>query len=284
MNNSETKINAIYTFYQNLAKSDNYVQNLYESSINRITTWMNNHDIACITAWRDKLCNIENVDKTCITLNNKELPINYEFSKSDNKKRNSELKAALLYLGYGVTDIHGNYIEEDSYKEDAEESFFVVNKNNDPKFFDTIFKLSEYYNQDSFLYKDVNDKNAYLIGTNASYFPGYENKIKQGPIRFIAGKYMSRIKNAAFSFAEPDTEIVQNKEDFSSNGDQQLFYNSKTSYNQRKTDKIKEKNKQIKLQEDWVYLCENEGINFIQPTIKQKQAISIMAKKVLKEL
>ena len=118
----------------------------------------------------------------------------YEFSKSDNKKRNSELKASLLYLGYGVTDIHRNYIEEDSYKEGAEESFFVVNKNNDPKFFDTIFKLSEYYNQDSFLYKDVNDKNAYLIGTNASYFPGYKNKIKQGPIRFIAGKYMSHIK------------------------------------------------------------------------------------------
>lgn len=182
--------------------------NICESSLNRLLSWIENNDIATITAFRSTLTNV--TDKTFMDDNE----VGHEFSKQENRERNRGLKAKLLTLGYGVTNIHGSWIEGlgggDSV-EVAEESFFVVNLNNDESFFDNLFKLSEYFNQDSFLYKQKGDDTAYLVGTNNSDFPGYGKKVPTGTLTTLPSKFMSRIKNAAFAFVDKDKWIVKDK-------------------------------------------------------------------------
>ena len=55
----------------------------------------------------------------------------------ENFERNKQLKAVMLNKGYGVTSVDGTYIEDfgtDAAKEVKEDSFFVVNLKDDPKF------------------------------------------------------------------------------------------------------------------------------------------------------
>lgn len=79
------------------------------------------------------------------------------------------MKAALLSLGYGVTQIRGPY-KEFGQSESQEESLFVVNLKDDPKFKKNLFKLSGYYNQDSFMYSPKGSDEGILIGTNNADF------------------------------------------------------------------------------------------------------------------
>lgn len=188
---------------------------IQESSINRIMNFINAFDIACITAFRGKF---QYATKHTFDDRPKELqdedesngitePIDktpYQYTMQEKKKRNSRLKATLLKMGYGVTSIKGNYIEnyhtEDEF-ETGEDSFFVVNLNNDANFYQNIFELSEYYNQDCFLYKPKNDENAYNIGTNMSEYPGYNQKDNVGKFHInIDNEFLSRIGNKSFAF------------------------------------------------------------------------------------
>lgn len=255
--------------------------NICESSLNRILSWIENNDIATITAFRSTLTDV--TDKTFMGDNE----INHKFSKEENRERNRGLKAKLLTLGYGVTNIHGSWIEGigggDS-TEVAEESFFVVNLNNDESFFDNLFKLSEYFNQDSFLYKQKGDDTAYLVGTNNADFPGYGEKVPTGTLTTLPSKFMSRIKNAAFAFVDKDKWIVKDKKSDLTDDDMNDYENS---YSWRKDDKPtfanrKEKrtNEMLKMSEDYVKMIENKGI--VLETINDyngfaKQAIGICA-------
>jgi len=129
---------------------------------------MNNHiyhfEIACITAFRKKLTNI--TDNTIIDIKE-----GSEYKREENIRRNRDMKAALLSLGYGVTRI-----SEDNKDEVQEQSFLVVNLNEDSNFKTNLFILSEMFNQDSFLYSPKNSTEGYLIGTNYSNYPGYEKE------------------------------------------------------------------------------------------------------------
>lgn len=180
-----------------------HINLILESSISRIKNWIQGKDIAGITAFRNKLQDI--TDKTLI-----DRPLLSPISKPDNIRRNRDLKATLLKLGYGVTKIAGSYVE--GGVESQEESFIVVNLKDDPNFKKNIFRLSEYYNQDSFLLKSKNNENAYLIGTNNFSFPGYGNEISQGKFYDkVSAKYMSRVRGQGFAFSDENNPIEPHK-------------------------------------------------------------------------
>lgn len=90
----------------------------------------------------------------------------------------SLLKAKLLYLGYGITDLKGPKTEN---------CYFVINLSEDPNFYDNLFDLSKFFNQDFFLYKPKGTLSAKLIGTNQTAngkllrgLPGYHQAIEAG--------------------------------------------------------------------------------------------------------
>ena len=61
-------------------------------------------------------------------------------------RRNNELQAILFKAGFGVTDVDGSYIEgynSDSPSEVRENSFFVVNLTDTPKFVKIIQVLGK---------------------------------------------------------------------------------------------------------------------------------------------
>ena len=178
--------------------------NINESSINRIIGWIDNYDIALISAFRGVKDNVLHPEMT--KEDGKE--IGEKYSTKENKSRNRELCAALLRLGYGVTKVDGVYIENFGMTNSRicdEESFLVVNRKNDDNFYKNIFKLSEYYNQDCFCYKAKGDDVAYNIGTNGANYPGYCEKERNG--KFVVGvenEFMTRLKNKGFAFTDKE--------------------------------------------------------------------------------
>lgn len=197
-----------------------------ESSINRIRQWIYSHDIAILTAFRDTFANAtkntlddrpdelkKEDEKNGITNPSDKTP--YTYTTSEKEDRNRDLHSTLLRLGYGVTKINGNYIEhykKDNVREVSESSFFVVNLHDDTNFYNNIFKLSEYYNQDSFLYKAKNSDIAYLVGTNNSVDPGYNRKISAGKFHMnIDNQFLSRYGNKSFAFTDDDNPTHDNR-------------------------------------------------------------------------
>lgn len=179
---------------------------LTESSLSRIQHWIETKEIATISACRSRLINV--TPKTDMG----GFEEGHVFTVSENAKRTNQLSAALVSLGYGVTRIGGNYIENfgtEKATEVSEKSFFVVNLNDDPEFYNNIFKLSELFNQDSFLYKEKFSDNAVLVYTN--YLKQEDNRgvvrvrygeeDNVGKIHYgISNDGLSRIKNKAFAF------------------------------------------------------------------------------------
>lgn len=184
-----------------------------ESSLSRIWDHIENYDCAMLTAFRGKEENclyskdfITEKEAPNIDQNNKNTQTIQEpkvYTKSENLQRNKELKAALLKLGYGVTPIDGSYIENygtPASREVAENSFFIVNLNNDERFFKNIISLGKNYCQDSVFIKPKG-QGGYLFGTNNADFPGLDQKIEVG--NFKGGKdaeFFSRVKKRAFTF------------------------------------------------------------------------------------
>ena len=167
---------------------------LSESSVTRLMRWMDSHDIAVVTAFRGAYR-----DATPNTLDDRRTELQgsnvaYEYSLLENKKRNHNLKACLMRLGYGVTNVRGSYIEgfgTIDAQELGEESIFVVNLEDAPDFKQRVFELSEYYNN-----------NAYLIGTNNTEWPGYGNEINQGEFHLNpSNEFLTRMGANTFSFS-----------------------------------------------------------------------------------
>lgn len=204
-----------------MEKNDIIIDKICESGLSRIEHWMNAHDIACISACRSYINNItdgtnpEDVEKykeakaNFVTDGNKEFD-GVSVGKDENVNRTRQLKAKLLVLGYGVTEIDGSYVEDfgtPNPKEVAEHSFFVVNLKDVENFFDHLFELGEYFNQDSVLFKPKGES-AFLIGTNKGDFPGYGMKTRPKQYHALAGRFMSRIRNAAFAFADKNKLVM----------------------------------------------------------------------------
>lgn len=106
-----------------------------ERSLKRLQTWLEKKDIACISSKKSVFQNQSELIATSLVFNR-------------------ELKSKLLLSKYGILSPV------------FENNFFVVNLNNDTYFFDTIFALAVYYNEDSFLYKMAGNNTAYKVGLN----------------------------------------------------------------------------------------------------------------------
>lgn len=170
-----------------------------ESNINRLIKWINKHDIATVTAFRGTLKDI--TPNTA-----QDVPEGHVFTHKENRERNRNLCALLLRYGYGLTKISGVYPEGNTNLPKDEESFIVVNLNDDPNFYERIFKASEYFNQDSFLFKAKGgDDVGYLIGTNNCDWPGYGQKCRAGKfLSDVQNAFMSRLGNRGFAFSDEE--------------------------------------------------------------------------------
>ena len=219
-----------------------YNNELNEKSLNRMMLWLNKCDCAFITAFRYKLIDIANPDKTYYGPNDNWADKKI-FTHEENREKNKLLKAELLNLKYGVTTVKRVY-PEGMNNESSEESFFVVNRFNDPNFLNNLLSLAEYFNQDSIYYKPKDKTYGYLIGTNGATYPGYhekgdESKLKPGS----ASNFMSRIGNKAFSFIPNNALKVNNRKEGIENTDAPQRYWTDyegTSFKDKKKSRVQE--------------------------------------------
>jgi hypothetical protein len=219
-----------------------YNNELNEKSLNRMMLWLNKCDCAFITAFRYKLIDIANPDKTYYGPNDNWTDKKI-FTHEENREKNKLLKAELLNLKYGVTTVKRVY-PEGMNNESSVESFFVVNRFNDPNFLNNLLSLAEYFNQDSIYYKPKDKTYGYLIGTNGATYPGYhkkgdESKLKPGS----ASNFMSRIGNKAFSFIPNNALKVNNRKEGIENTDAPQRYWTDyegTSFKDRKRSRVQE--------------------------------------------
>ena len=202
-------INEVRNFNSVIDKSNT---NLNESSINRMLQWLKDCDCAFISAFRNELKDVKDM-KATYRGPDKNWEVGKQFTHEENRQKNKLMVAKLLQLGYGVTKVKGVY-PEGMTDETSEESYLVVNRNNDENFLDNLLSISEYYNQDSIYYKEKGKTKGYLIGTNDSGFPEYHQKGEDSETKInTASNYMSRMGNKAFSFIGKDAEKVNSRKE-----------------------------------------------------------------------
>lgn len=162
-----------------------------ESSLSRIQQHIQEHDIATISAWRDK-------NENCLDKKDNTGKI---FTREENNERNSELYSAILKRKYGITHIRG--VSQEGKEIVKENSYLVVNLNDDSEFINNIIKLGKYYCQDSVLLKEKDKNEAYLYGTNQFKIPGLDNTIRLGKFHpGMENEIMSKIHGRPFYFGE----------------------------------------------------------------------------------
>ena len=147
------------------------------ASLNRAVYWITTTDCANITAWRS---------------GNK---------RAINDANNRILQETLRAMGYGVIKLQGFYAEvgQDVSKEN---SFLVFDQNDDPKFYENLYKLSEKFEQDCFLFKAVDEEVAYLIGTNDDFIKENGERKEAGRLHIgnLDAKTYSKIGSGRISF------------------------------------------------------------------------------------
>lgn len=202
-------INEVRNFNSIIDKTN---KTLNESSINRMLQWLKNCDCAFISAFRNELKDVRDMNATYLGPDDKnQWQIGKQFTHEENRQKNKLMVAELLQLGYGVTKVKGVY-PEGMIDETSEESYLVVNRNDDENFLDNLLRISEYYNQDSIYYKEKGKTKGNLIGTNNNGFPEYHQKGEDSELKTsTASNYMSRMGNKAFSFVGKDAEKVKNR-------------------------------------------------------------------------
>tara|TARA_R110002110_G_scaffold251096_1_gene467058 strand:+ start:487 stop:1197 length:711 start_codon:yes stop_codon:yes gene_type:complete len=174
---------------------------LNESSLSRVHQHIITHDTAMLSAFRNNPSDVTE----CGDLAEPESG-DASDTLSVNKRRNRDLKATLLTLGYGVTKMDGSYIEgfdTPQSVEVSEDSLFVVNLKDSPNFFSDIRSLGERFCQDSVLIIPKGGKGASLVGTNSAEFPGFGESVPVGDLSLGAeAEFMSRVRNRPFTFGE----------------------------------------------------------------------------------
>jgi len=183
---------------------DKFGKLLNESTLNRIHTHVMEHDCSVITAFRNSFVN-------CLDDDNDEERLNIRTNKNINKN----LKAALLSLGYGVTEVKGTYIENylsDNEIEVKEDSYFVVNLKDDPDFVDNIIKMGEILCQDSVLIIKQGGDDNYLVGTNKSDFPGHGEVVNLGKLKAgVESQFMTKVGGRPFTLESFDNLQINSK-------------------------------------------------------------------------
>ena len=187
---------------------------LNESSINRMLQWLKDCDCAFISAFRTELKDIRDMNATYLGPDEKEQwQVGKQFTHEENRQKNKLMVAELLQLGYGIIKLKGVY-PEGMTDETSEESYLVVNRNDDEDFLSNLLRISEYYNQDSIYYKEKGKTKGNLIGTNNCGWPEYHEKGDDSELKIgTASNYMSRMGNKAFAFVGKDAEKTKNRKE-----------------------------------------------------------------------
>jgi hypothetical protein len=155
-----------------------------------IHSFMEKYDCAVLSAFKTSLTSCDGDE------------IGFNLNIIDDVSRNKHLKAALMRLGYGVTNIIGNYVQLfllDNQIDVKEGSFFVVNLSNDPMFIKNIKKLGEVFCQDSVLIFECGGHHNYFVGTNKSNFPGYGEVISVGTFNPATESDLTGFRSQSFS-------------------------------------------------------------------------------------
>lgn len=197
--------------------------NIDESNVNRLKSWFENYECAIISAYRNRIINgTENIwiqkDE-----NGNSVGDDKDLTYAQNQVRHKKLKDALLGMKYGITSQRGRFNEKDEetgkeIEKTGEKSFVVVNLRNDPKFKENLFKLSEYFDQDSFIYKPKGTEEAVFVGTNnrvrKPFAPGYGHEERCGKFQdnVDAGcEYYSKIRGNKYVFEENKNDCLTRK-------------------------------------------------------------------------
>jgi hypothetical protein len=207
------------TDYSHLNNKPKVPEILTEASMSRILSLTKKYDCAIITAFRDKLINCLNSEDVFDKIN-----------IFDNKGRNKALKAHLLYNKYALTNVKGNYIENyvsekqkelDAKSEEevevrpepeekSEDSLFVVNINDDPKFIENIIKLGKLFCQDAVMIFEKESGSKYLYGTNNSPYPGLDKTDSFSHYNFgDEAEFMTKVKGRPFHAYTPNDEELE---------------------------------------------------------------------------
>ena len=165
---------------------------LTESSLSRLWKHNEEHDCGAISAFR--------IGRDCNQGDH--------YTKKENRQRNKSLRAKLVSMGYGVTGVHGTSIEGD--KKTKEESFFVVDLEDNGNIKKDLMKLGEMFEQDSILFVPKGsikgEDKAILIGTNRcpKNEIGYHGTISfnKGKLGYDAKIYTSYVNGRPFIFEE----------------------------------------------------------------------------------
>lgn len=189
--------------------------NITESSLSRIFSAYEKHQTGTISGFRYA----ENCGEGKV------------YTLSENKKRNSILKAKLLKLGYGVTPIKGTYIEgyeTENAREVDEESFYVVDLKDGKKLKSVLIELGKEFDQDSIAFSEANGEYKLISTNTCGGYPGFGEigveanlgKPTYGGKEFKAGteedpdkvekaEFFSKIRGRAFVFRESADNIIE---------------------------------------------------------------------------
>lgn len=153
---------------------------LVESSLSRVWSKTQDHDCALISAFRTaKNGKYEPIGKNRMT-------------KDENKARSDKMLKELQALGFEVTKVRGQYeeiIDGVRYKS-AEDSYFVVNAKDNPKFVKQIENLGIRYEQDSVCI--IQDK-------------GKIGKLGKASYGEVVGVYFTRVNGRTFEFVQVES-------------------------------------------------------------------------------
>lgn len=150
------------------------------ASISRIYKHMKEHDVACISA-----------SKYLPNRNDYYTQQEYEIAFKDRlgkqKKLDDEaLRIALSGEGYGVIRIKGFYQYSKTSAPSKENSYLVINRNDDPNFLNTVLELAKEAKQNSiyFVPKDTFEGSWYYTGVDLSKPGNIDDKHKFGDVEY----------------------------------------------------------------------------------------------------
>ena len=164
-------------------KKNDTSDEVYYYSLNRSYYWLTNRSCAILSAWRGN------------------------YSRKENDNRNRELHKSLRNLGYGVIRVKGCYAEIGRNVE-KENSFLVFDLDDTPDFKERIYEQSEYYEQDCFLYKPIEGKRAYLIGSNDDFGKHEEKDAGFLHINLTTAENYSEVGSGRISF-ETEEQVAK---------------------------------------------------------------------------
>jgi len=170
---------------------------LTESSLSRLWKHNEEHDCGAMTAFR--------VATEC----GKGTP----YTKKDNKARNLSLLSKLKSKGYSITSLKGKYPEGGVTKK--EQSFFVVDINDDGNLEKDLEYFGKVFEQDSILFIPKgaiqNKTKAMLIKTNNcpnNWMTTKTVPFEKGKLGYSSPIYTSYVNGRPFLFEEIGIEII----------------------------------------------------------------------------